>query len=58
MEVLAAQKSLVWSSGGFDWAGGEGTSYFEDHEQNVDNPAPEVVGQNWSGKVVSLFLEN
>ena len=48
-------KSLVWSSGGDDWAGCEGTSSFEDHEHNVDNLALEVVGQNWSSEAVSLL---
>ena len=45
-------KSPVWSSGGFDWAGSEGTSSLKDYGHNVDNFAPEVVGQNWSGEVV------
>ena len=51
-------KSPGWSSGGFDWAGSEGTYSFEDYEHNVDNLALEVVGQKLSGEVVSLFLED
>ena len=51
-------KSPVWSSGGFDWAGSDGTSSCEDYEHNVDDLALEVVGQNGSGGVVSLFLED
>ena len=51
-------KSPGWSSGGFDWAGSEGTYSFEDYEHNVDNLALEVVGQKLSGEVVSLFSED
>ena len=51
---MAAQKSLVWSSGGVDLAGSEGTSSFEDYEHNVDNFALDVVGKKWSVEVVSL----
>ena len=36
----------------------KGTSSFEDYEHNVDNLAIEVVGQNWSGEVISVFLED
>ena len=42
---MAAQKSPVWSSGGDEWAGSEGTPSFEDYEHNVDNLALEIVGQ-------------
>ena len=57
---LAAPKSPVWSSGGggFDWPGSEGTSSLEDNEHNADYFALEVLGQDWSGEVVSLFLED
>ena len=51
-------KNLVWSSGGDHWAGSEGTSSLEHYEHNVDNLDLEVVGQNWSSEVVSLFLED
>ena len=53
---MAAQKSLVWSSNGVEWAGCEDAS-LECYEHNVGNLAIEVVGQNWSSEVVSLFLE-
>ena len=39
-------------------AGSEGTASLEYFEHNVDNLAPEVVGQNWSSEVISLFLED
>ena len=43
----------------FFWmrAGSEGTSSLEQHEHNVGNLALEVVGQNWSSEVISVFLE-
>ena len=50
-------KSPVRGSGGDDWAGSEGTSSLEDYEHNVDNLALEVVGQNLSSEVVSLFSQ-
>ena len=39
------------------WTGSEGTSSSELREHNVESPALQVVGQNWSGGKVSLFLE-
>ena len=42
---------------GVEWAGSEGTSSLEHHEHNVGNLALEVVGQNWSSEVISVFLE-
>ena len=48
----------MWSGGGDDWAGSEGTSSFGKYEHNADNLALEVIGQNWSGEVVSLFPED
>ena len=45
---MAAQK--VW----FEVA----TASFEDYEHNVGNLAIEIVGQNWSGEVISLFLQD
>ena len=41
-----------------DWTESEGTSSPEDCEHNVENLALEVIGQNWSGEMVSLFLED
>ena len=32
--------------------------FLECYEHNVGNLAIEVVGQNWSGEVISLFLED
>ena len=55
---MAAQKSPVWSSNGFEWAGCEDFSSLECYEHNVGNLAVEVVGQNWSSEVISLFLED
>ena len=51
-------KSPVWSSNGFEWAGCEDISSLECYEHNVGNLAVEVVGQNWSSEVISLFLED
>ena len=58
VEVWLSKKSLVWSGGGIDWAGSEGTCSFGEYEHNVDNLALEVNGQNWSGEMVGLFLED
>ena len=49
-------QSPVW--GGNEWAGSEDASSLEYYEHNVDNLAIEVVGQNWSSEVISLFLED
>ena len=49
-------KSPVCSSN--DWAGSEDASSLEYYEHNVDNLAIDVVGQNWSSEVISLFLED
>ena len=51
-------KSAVWGSGGVEWSGGEGTFSLECFEHSVGNLALEVVGQNWSSEVISLFLED
>ena len=34
-----------------DWTGSEGTSSYEEYETNV-------IGQNWSGEMVSVLLED
>ena len=52
---MAAHKSPVWSRNGVEWAGCEDPSSLERYEDNVGNLAIEVVGQNWSSKVLSLF---
>ena len=39
MWMYGCPKSPVWSSGGDEFAGSEGTSSFEDYEHNVDNLA-------------------
>ena len=36
----------------------ECTSHCEVYEHNVDCRAPDVIGQDWSSEVVSLFLED
>ena len=51
-------KSPVWSGDGHEGERSEGTSSFEDYEHNVGNLAIEVVGQNWSSEVISLFLKD
>ena len=51
-------KSPVWSGDGFEGERSESTSTLEYYEHNVDNLAIEVVGQNWSSDVISLFLED
>ena len=58
MEVWLPKKSLVWGSNSVEWAGSEGTSSLEYYEHNVGNLAIEVVGQNWSSEVISLFFED
>ena len=52
----ACSKSPLWSSNGVEWAGSEAS--LESCEHNVGNLAIEVVGQNWSGEAISLFLED
>ena len=42
-------KSPVWSSGGDECAGSEGTSSFEDYKHNVDNLALEAFLSTWTG---------
>ena len=48
----------VWSDDGLEEERGEDASSVECYEHNVDNFAIEVVGQNWSSEVISLFLED
>ena len=50
-------KSQVWSDDGLEEDRGEDASSVEYFEHNVDNFPIEVVGQNWSSEVISLFLE-
>ena len=50
-------KSHMWGSDCGEWAGSEGTPSVEHCEHNV-NLALEVVGQNWSSEVISIFLED
>ena len=50
-------KSQVWSDDGLEEDRGEDASSVEYFQHNVDNFAIEVVGQNWSSEVISLFLE-
>ena len=51
-------KSPVWSGDGFEGERSESTSTLAYYDYNVDNLAIEVVGQNWSSAVISLFLED
>ena len=51
---MAAQTALCAA----EWAGSEDASSLEYYEHNVGNLAIEVVGQNWSSEVISLFLED
>ena len=51
-------KSPVWSSNGVEWAGSKDASSLEYHKHNVGNLTIEVVRQNWSSEVISLFLED
>ena len=50
---MAAQKALCGAA--TDWTGSEDASSLEYREHNVDSLALEVVGQNWSSEVISLF---
>ena len=52
------KKSLAWSGDGFEGERSEDTSSEEYCEHNVDNLATEVVGQNGSSEVISLFLDD
>ena len=45
----------VWSDDGFEEERGEDASSVEYYEHTVDILAIEVVGQNWSSQVISLF---
>ena len=51
-------QSRVWSDDGLENERGEDTSSVEHYEHNVDKLAIEVVGQNWTSEVISLFLED
>ena len=53
MVAKKKKKSPVWTSGGDDCAGTEGTSSCEDYEHNVDNLTLEG-----SSEVISLFLDD
>ena len=48
-------KSLVWSDDGLKEERGGSTSSVEYYEHNVDDLAIEVVGQNRTSEVISLF---
>ena len=50
-------KSPNWRSDDGDGTGSECTSSFEVYEHNVESRALEVIGQNWSGKMVAVCLE-
>ena len=51
-------KNPDWNSDVGVWTRSEGTSSSEMYEHNVESLALEVIGQNWSGEMVSLFLED
>ena len=48
----------MWSRNGVERAGSEGISSSKHYEHNVGNLAIEVVGQNWSSEVTSVFSED
>ena len=50
---MAAQKSLDWDSDAESWTESEGTTSSE-----LRSHALQVIGQNWSGEKISLFLED
>ena len=51
-------RSPDWDSDVDSWTESEGTCSVEQYEHNVESLALEVIGQNWSGETVSLFLED
>ena len=55
---MAARKSPVLSDDGHEGERSEDTSSVECYDHNDDNLAIEVVGQNWTSEMVSLFLED
>ena len=55
---MAAQKGPVWSDNGLEGERSEDSSSVGYYEHNVHNLAIEVVGQNWSSEVISLFLDD
>ena len=52
------KEALCGAATALKWAGSEDASSLECYEHNVGNLAIEVVGQNWSSGVISLFLED
>ena len=58
MEIWLLKKSPDWNSDVDDWTESEGSSSFEERGHNVESLAREVIGQNWSGEMVSLYLED
>ena len=58
MWKYGCRKSPLWRGDGFEGERSEDTSSVESYEHNVDNLAIEVVGQNWSSEVISLFLKD
>ena len=46
-----------WDSDGEKWSESEGLSSSDFREHNVESHARHVIGLNWSGEKVSLFLE-
>ena len=51
-------KSPDWDSDVDSWTDSEGTSSSQLCEHNVESPALHIIGQNWSGEKISLFLED
>ena len=51
-------KSPGWDSDGGSWSESEGLSSYDFREHNVESIALHVIGLNWSGEKVSLFLED
>ena len=52
------KESPDWASDGDWWSDSEGLSSSDFREQNVESLALHVIGLNWSGETVSLFLEH
>ena len=55
---MVAEKSPDWNSDVDDWTESEGLSSFEERGHNVESLARELIGQNGSGEMVSLYLED
>ena len=55
---MAAPRSPDWGSDVASQIESEGESSFHQYENNVESLALNVLGQNWSGEQISVFLED